>query len=168
MTLLDYAVLAIIGFSVLLSAIRGLVREILALAAWAVAFVVAWLFSGQLAALMPAEIPGDELRLLAGFAVLFFVTLLAMSLVAMAVSQMVKSAGLAVEDRLLGTLFGLVRGVAVVTVLVLLAGATALPDQPFWRGAVLRPALERVAIVVRSWLPPGVSQHIRYRQERAL
>lgn len=168
MTLLDYAVLAIIGFSVLLSAIRGLVREILALAAWAVAFVVAWLFGGQLAALMPAEIPGDALRLLAGFAALFFVTLLAMSLVAMAVSQMVKSAGLAVEDRLLGTMFGLARGVTVVTVLVLLAGATALPDQPFWRGAALRPVLERVAIVVRSWLPPGVGQHIRYGRERII
>lgn len=163
MTLLDYAVLAIIGFSVLLSVIRGLVREVLALAAWAVAFVTAWLFGGQLAALMPAEIPSEELRQLAGFAVLFFVVLLAMSLVAMAASQMVKSAGLAIEDRLLGTIFGVVRGVAVVTILVLLAGATALPDQPFWREAALRPALERVAIVVKSWLPPAVSQHIRYR-----
>ena len=163
MTLLDYAVLAIIGFSVLLSIIRGLVREVLALAAWAIAFVVTWLFGGQLAALMPDEIPGEELRLLAGFAALFFIVLLAMSLVAMAVSQLVKSAGLSVEDRLLGAVFGLLRGVAVVTVLVLLAGATTLPNQPVWREAALRPLLERVAIVVKSWLPPAVSQHIRYR-----
>jgi membrane protein required for colicin V production len=163
MTLLDYAVLAIIGFSVLLSVIRGLVREVLALAAWAVAFIVAWLFGDQLALLMPAEIPSEELRQIAGFAVLFFVVLLAMSLVAMAVSQMVKSAGLSVEDRLLGAVFGVVRGVAVVAVLVLLAGATALPAQPFWREAALRPLLERVAIVVKSWLPLAVSQHIQYR-----
>ncbi len=163
MTLLDYAVLTIIGFSVLLSVIRGLVREVLALAAWPVAFVIAWLFGGELAALMPEEIPSEELRQIAGFAVLFFVVLLAMSLVAMAVSQLVKSAGLSVEDRLLGAVFGLVRGVAVVTILVLLAGATALPSQPFWREAALRPLLERVAIVVKSWLPLAVSQHIRYR-----
>lgn len=163
MTLLDYAVLAIICFSVLLSVIRGLVREVLALAAWAVAFVIAWLFGGELAAIMPAEIPSEELRQAAGFAVLFFVVLLAMSLVAMAVSQLVKSAGLSVEDRLLGAVFGLVRGVAIVTILVLLAGATALPGQPFWREAALRPLLERVAIVVKGWLPLAVSQHIRYR-----
>lgn len=163
MTLLDYAVLAIIGFSVLLSVIRGLAREVLALAAWAIAFVAAWLFGGQVAALMPAEIPGEELRLLAGFVALFFVVLLAMSLVAMAVSQMVKSAGLSMEDRLLGAVFGLARGIAVVTILVLLAGATALPGQPFWREAALRPVLERVALVVKSWLPLAVSQHIRYR-----
>ncbi len=163
MTLLDYAVLTIIGFSVLLGVMRGLVREVLALAAWAVAFVVAWLFGGQLAAIMPAEIPSEELRQLAGFAVLFFLVLLAMSLVAMAVSQMVKSAGLSVEDRLLGAVFGLVRGIAAVTILVLLAGATTLPSQPFWREAALRPVLERVAIVVKGWLPLEVSQHIRYR-----
>lgn len=163
MTLLDYVVLAIIGFSVLLSIIRGLVREILALAAWAIAFIMAWLFGGQLAAVMPEEIPGEELRLLAGFAALFFIVLLVMSLVAMGVSQLVKSAGLSAEDRLLGALFGLARGLAVVTFLVLLAGTTALPGQPVWRDAVLRPPLERVAIVVKSWLPPAVSQHIRYR-----
>jgi membrane protein required for colicin V production len=163
MTLLDYAVLAIIGFSVLLSVIRGLVREVLALAAWAIALIVAWLFGGQIAALMPQEIPGEDLRWLAGFATLFFLVLLAMSLVALAVSQLVKSAGLSVEDRVLGAVFGLVRGFAVVMILVLLAGATALPGQPFWRDAALRPLLERVAIVIKSWLPPAVSQHIRYR-----
>jgi membrane protein required for colicin V production len=163
MTLLDYAVLTIIGFSVLLGVMRGLVREVLALAAWAVAFIAAWLFGGELAAIMPTEIPSEELRRIAGFAVLFFVVLLAMSLVAMAVSQMVKSAGLSVEDRLLGSVFGLMRGVAVVMILVLLAGATALPSQPVWREAALRPLLERVAIVVKSWLPLAVSQHIRYR-----
>ena len=163
MTFLDYAVLIIIGFSIALSIMRGLVKELLALAAWGLAFLVAWLLGGQAAALMPAEIPGDELRALAGYVATFFLVLLLMSLVAFAVSQMIKSAGLSVEDRLLGAVFGLVRGFAVVMALVLLAGATALPAQPFWREAVLRPLLERTAIVIKSWLPLAVSQHIRYR-----
>lgn len=162
MTLLDYVVLAIIGFSVLLSVIRGLVREVLALAAWAIAFVVASLFGGQLATLMPEEIPGDELRWLAGFATVFFLVLLAMSLVAMAMSQLVKSAGLSVEDRILGALFGLARGLLVVMFLVLLAGVTSLPQQPVWREAALRGVLERAALLVRDWLPPGIGQHIKY------
>lgn len=162
MTLLDYAVLAIVGFSVLLSIIRGLVREVVALAAWAVAFVVAYTFGGQLAALMPAEIPGEELRWMAGFATLFFLVLLTMSLIAIALSQMVKSAGLSVEDRVLGAVFGLARGVTVVVILALVAGATSLPSQPVWREAVLRPLLERVAVSIRDWLPPGIGQHIKY------
>ncbi len=162
MTLLDYVVLAIIGFSVLLSVIRGLVREVLALAAWAVAFVAAWLFGGELAGLMPEEIPTMELRLLAGFAAVFFLALLAMSLVAIAVSQLVKSAGLSVEDRMLGALFGLARGLLVVMALVLAAGATSLPAEPVWREAALRPLLERAALGIRDWLPPAIGQHIKY------
>lgn len=162
MTLIDYAVLAIVGFSVLLSVLRGLVREVLALAAWAIAFIVARLFGGDLAALMPPEIPGEELRWLAGFITLFVAVLLAMSLVAVGVSQLVKGAGLSVEDRLLGAVFGLLRGALVVTVLALVAGATALPKQPVWREAALRPLLELVALGVKGWLPPGLAQHIKY------
>jgi membrane protein required for colicin V production len=162
MTLLDYAVFSIVGFSVLLSIIRGLVREVLALAAWAIAFVVAWLFGGELATLMPEEIPTMELRLLAGFATVFFLVLLAMSLLAIAVSQLVKSAGLSVEDRMFGALFGLARGLLVVMALVLAAGATSLPAEPVWREAALRPLLERAALGIRDWLPPAIGQHIKY------
>jgi membrane protein required for colicin V production len=162
MTLLDYAVFAIVGFSVLLSVIRGLVREVLALAAWAIAFVVAWLLGSELATLMPEEIPSMELRVLAGFATVFFLALLAMSLVAIAASQLVKSAGLGVEDRMLGAMFGLARGLLVVMVLVLAAGATSLPAEPVWREAALRPLLERAALGIRDWLPPAIGQHIKY------
>lgn len=162
MTLLDYVVLAIVGFSVLLSVIRGLVREVLALAAWAIAFVAAWMLGGELATLMPEEIPTMELRLLAGFATVFFLALLAMSLVAIAASQLVKSAGLSVEDRMLGALFGLARGLLVVMALVLAAGATSLPAEPVWREAALRPLLERAALGIRDWLPPAIGQHIKY------
>jgi len=162
MTLLDYAVFSIVGFSVLLSIIRGLVREVLALAAWAIAFVVAWLFGGELAALMPEEIPTMELRMLAGFATVFFLVLLAMSLVAIAASQLVKSAGLSDEDRMFGALFGLARGLLVVMALVLAAGATSLPAEPVWREAALRPLLERAALGIRDWLPPAIGQHIKY------
>jgi len=162
MTLLDYAVFAIVGFSVLLSVIRGLVREVFALAAWAIAFVVAWFFGSELATLMPEEIPSLELRLLAGFATVFFLVLLSMSLVAIAVSQLVKSAGLSVEDRMFGALFGLARGLLVVMVMVLAAGATSLPAEPVWREAALRPLLERAALGIRDWLPPAIGQHIKY------
>jgi membrane protein required for colicin V production len=155
-------VLAIVGFSVLLSVLRGFVRELLALAAWVVAFIVARLFGGDLAAIMPSEIPGEELRWLAGFATLFLSVLLVMSLIAVAASQLIKSAGLSVEDRLLGAVFGLVRGAAVVVVLALLAGATALPRQAVWREAALRPLLELVALGVKGWLPPALAQHIKY------
>src|SRR5688500_10209000 len=137
MTPFDYAVLAIVGVSILISVIRGLVREVLALVAWAAAFVVATLFSGQLAVLLPVAIPSEELRLLTGFLIVFVGVLIAMSIAAMIISRLVKGAGLGLEDRMLGALFGFVRGALVVMVLVVLAGLTTLPRDPMWRNAML-------------------------------
>lgn len=162
MTVFDYAVLFIVGLSILLSVIRGLVREILALLAWVVAFVAANLFGGKLAALLPAEIPGEELRLLAGFVGIFFVVLLLMSLMAMAVSSLVKNAGLGFEDRMLGGLFGLARGALIVLVLVLLAGLTALPKEPVWRNALFSPPLEALAMSAKNWLPGDLARRVTY------
>lgn len=162
MTVFDYAVLVIVILSILLSVIRGLVREVLALLAWVVAFVAANLFSADLAALMPDEIPTMELRLLAGFVGVFLVALLIMSLLAMIVSHLVKNAGLGVEDRMFGALFGLARGLLVVVMLVLLAGLTSLPTQKAWREAVFAGPLQAAAMQVKLWLPTGLSQRIRY------
>lgn len=162
MTLVDHAVLIIVGFSVLLSVLRGLVREVLALAGWIIASLVAWLFGGKAAVWMPDEIPGEELRSMVATVLVFIAVLLAMSLIAVAVSQLVKSSGLSTEDRLLGALFGVLRGLAVVAVLAVGAGATTLPAQPVWREAALRPLLEMMGMGARHWLPPAVAQHIKY------
>lgn len=162
MTVFDYAALVIVVLSILLSVIRGLVREVLALLAWVVAFVTANLFSGDLAALMPAEIPTVELRMLAGFAGVFLVVLLMMSLLAVIVSYLVRNAGLGLEDRVFGALFGVARGLLVVVALVLLAGLTSLPREKAWREAAFAAPLQAVAMQVKQWLPAELSQRIRY------
>lgn len=162
MTVFDYAVLVIVGVSILISVIRGLVREVLALLAWVVAFVVATLFGPQAAAVMPAAIPSEELRLVAGLVIVFFGVLVVMSLGAIAISRLVKSAGLGFEDRMLGMLFGLARGGLIVLVLVLLAGLTTLPRDPLWRNAMLSSPLEALATYVKAWLPGDLSRRIKY------
>jgi len=163
MTLFDIAVIAIVGLSVLLSVIRGLVREVLALAAWVVAFVAANLLAGSVAPSMPESLPTEELRLLAGFACVFLGVLIAMSLLAILVSKLVKSAGLGLEDRMLGAAFGLARGLLLVMILVLLAGLTSLPRQAVWRNAVLSDPLESFAGMIRAWLPAELAQRITYK-----
>ncbi len=162
MTLFDLAVIAIIGLSVLLSVIRGLVREVLALAAWVVAFLAANLLSGAVVPWMPEALASEELRLLAAFVCVFLGVLITMSLLAMLASRLVKNAGLGLEDRLLGAAFGLARGLLVVMILVLLAGLTSLPRQAVWRNAVLSGPLEAFAGMIRPWLPAQLAQRIKY------
>ena len=162
MTLFDYAVLLIVGLSVLFGAMRGLVREVLSLVAWVTAFVAANFLAAEVAVLLPQTVATVELRLLAGFMVVFVAVLILMIVLAIMASKLVKSAGLGVEDRLLGGLFGLARGLLVVVILVLLAGLTSLPRQPVWRNALLSDPLQSVAVRIKSWLPAEFAKRVTY------
>ena len=162
MTILDIIVLVVIGISILLGVIKGLVREVLSLAAWVMAFLAANLAAPEAAQLLPEGMASQEIRLLAGFAVVFVVVLIGLSVLAMMASKLIKIAGLGMADRMLGGVFGLVRGALVVTILVLLAGLTSLPRQPVWRNAFLAPKLEASAGYVKTWLPAELSKRIKY------
>jgi membrane protein required for colicin V production len=84
-------------------------------------------------------------------------------LIAMLISALVRTVGLGFADRFLGSLFGFVRGFLVVLLIVLAAGLTALPQEPFWRKAMLSKPLETVAMRVTPWLPQDLSKRINYR-----
>jgi membrane protein required for colicin V production len=162
MTLFDYAVLTIIGVSVLLSVVRGFVREVLGLASWVVAFFTASLFSGKVADWLAGTITNDVGRMLIAFGAVFLATLLGMSLIALALSGLIRRAGLGMEDRLLGGVFGFARGMLIVLALVLLGGLTAAPRQPVWHEAMLSPMLEAIAGKVKPWLPQIWSSNLSY------
>ncbi len=162
MTLFDHAVLTLTGFSVLLGLLRGFTREVIALASWAVAFLVASYYGGDAAPLLEKQIPDESWRVLAAFIAVFFVVLIVMSVTALLMSKLIKSAGLGIEDRLLGSVFGLARGLLVVLALVLLAGLTALPRQLVWKDAMLAAPLEKLAVIVKQWLPQDWAKYITY------
>jgi len=162
MTVFDYAVLIIVGVSILLSLMRGFLREVLALASWVAAFLVAKLYTVQLAPLLPEAIPNQSLRLLAAFAILFLGTLLIASLLSIALSELFKQVGMGWLDRWLGALFGLARGVLIVAVLVLLGGLTSLPQDVRWRNAMFSAPLEAMVASVMPWLPRDIAKHVKY------
>ena len=127
MTVIDIVVLAIVGISVLFGMLRGLMREVLALVAWAASFLLANLLAPDAATLLPQAMASEEFRLLVSFVVIFLVALVGLSVLAILASKVVRIVGLGPADRVVGGVFGLARGVLVVMILVLLAGLTALP-----------------------------------------
>jgi membrane protein required for colicin V production len=162
MTVFDYVVLVIVGLSVIFSVWRGAIREVFALAAWIAAFFAAQAYAGTLAAYLPDAIPNASLRLLSGFVIVFLTVLVLTAVVAFAISKIVRAVGLGPVDRGIGAIFGLLRGMLVVLVLVLLCGLTSAPQHPVWREAMLSPPLEAMAVSVRPWLPEDLSQRISY------
>lgn len=163
MTVFDYAVILIMGLSVVLSVIRGAVREVLSLTAWVLAFWAAQSYTVEFSALLPDALSNPSLRLMTGFAVVFLTVLVVMSLIAILSSKLVKASGLSVADRTLGAVVGLARGFLMILILVLLGGLTSLPRQPMWKNALFSSQLERVATSVKIWLPEGLSKRINYQ-----
>jgi membrane protein required for colicin V production len=162
MTVIDIAVLVIVGISVLIGVLRGLVREVLALVAWVGAFLLANLLAPDAAKLLPQTMASEEILLLVSFVVVFIVALVGLSVLAIIGSKVVKVVGLGPADRVVGGFFGLTRGVLIVMILVLLAGLTSLPRQPMWRNAALSGPLEACAGYVKGWLPADLSKRIKY------
>ena len=165
MTIFDYVVLGIFLVSVLLSIIRGFIRESLSLAGWIVAFVVAISFATDFEPMLPPEIAGESLRMLAAFIVLLLSVLLVAVIITKLLSALIKSVGLGFIDRSLGAAFGFLRGLLIVTVLILVAGLTAMPQQSFWQQAILSDPLEKVAIKLMPWLPSEISSRINFENK---
>ncbi|OGA15270.1 MAG: hypothetical protein A3H32_12095 [Betaproteobacteria bacterium RIFCSPLOWO2_02_FULL_63_19] len=162
MTWFDYCVLSVLGLSMLLGTFRGIMREVVSLAGWIAAFVLATAFSGIVAQELPRSL-GPLLSGLLAFLLIFVAVLVVSGFAAVVLSLLVRAAGLGLLDRLLGTVFGAVRGVAIVLLVVLLAGLTPLPAEPFWRRAVLSSPFETAALALKPYLPAGVAQRLKYR-----
>ncbi|MCW5626171.1 MAG: CvpA family protein [Burkholderiales bacterium] len=162
MTWFDITVLAILGLSVLLGVLRGLVKEVMAIAAWVAAFVFARTFASTAAHWLPETLQPEALRYAAGFVALLFGALLLLWLVTYFVSQLLKATGLSVTDRTLGAIFGFVRGVLIVLVVVLIAGLTPVPKEPGWRNAWFSAPFEAAAMAGKAWLPEAIKTRIRY------
>lgn len=162
MTVVDHAVLAIVGLSVLISVWRGAVREVMALVAWLAAFLAGQAYAAAAAAYVPASIENESLRLLAGFCAVFVLVLVLTTLVALAISSLLRRVGLGPVDRGLGAIFGLARGMLVVIILVLLCGLTTFPRTPAWREAMLSAPLEAAAASVKPFLPYELARRISF------
>lgn len=162
MTIFDYLVLFVLICSIVISTLRGLVKEILSLLSWIVAFVVANAYGESLAELLPDMLPGSTTRLIVGFIALFIGVRILMGLLIMALNEVVKATGLTLVDRGLGGLFGLARGLVIVLAAVLLCGMTAIPEQSFWKEALFSPLAETAARTVIPFLPGDFARHITF------
>lgn len=161
MTPFDYAVIAILLISIIVSVLRGLVREILSLIGWVAAFVVASLFAADFAPAL-SVLPSPLLRVAVAFMLILIAMALAMAVVNWGLMKAIETAGLQLADRGLGGLFGLARGIVIVLALVLVAGMTPLPRMAFWKEALFSPLAETAVTTLRPWLPDSVADKVKF------
>lgn len=158
----DIAILVIIGISAVISLFRGFVREVLSLVAWVLAFWVVFKFSPRIAAALVDQVSLPSVRMAIAVIVLLVGTLVVVGIVNYFVGLLIDKTGLTGTDRMLGVVFGILRGVAVVTIIVVLAGLTPIPQDPWWHASLFLGHFETIARTAITWLPPDLAQHFSY------
>lgn len=130
----DWLIIGLVTVSALVSLLRGFVKEALSMVAWIAALMLATMFYPELQVLLADYLPHELLQQVAAFLLIFVITLLAASLLNYLIAYLLKLGGLGFVDRLLGTVFGLVRGgiIALVMVMVLDMVLPAGHERPAW------------------------------------
>jgi membrane protein required for colicin V production len=158
----DYTILAIVFISALISVFRGFLKEAISLLGWVMAFWIALTFSDKVAGLFERWIDLPSMRHAIAFFALFVAILIITAVVMFLVRMLVDKTEITGTDRALGIIFGIARGGVIVGILVLLAGLTALPADPWWRESVLLPHFQVLAVEIRTLLPADVASHFQY------
>jgi membrane protein required for colicin V production len=162
MTGFDVVVLAVVFVSTLLAFAAGVIRELISLAAWIVGIVAAVVYSGDVAAAFSRLDMTPAARDVLAFALILIAVLIAGAIVARLLRGAVHAVGLGSLDRLLGAVFGLARGLAVVIAFVLIAGLTTMPRQAWWQNSLLGAPLGEAALSLRPYLPPRWAARLDY------
>ena len=140
MTWADWAIIAVLSVSALISVVRGFVKEVVSILIWLTAAIIASIFHDQLATVMADLIDTPSLRMLAAWITLFVAVLLVGSLINFLLGKLIQATGLSGTDRLLGLLFGTVRGLVILmVVLIILPKMLPVTEDQWWINSTLIP-----------------------------
>jgi membrane protein required for colicin V production len=129
---------------------------------WLGAGWVALHYNHAFAAYLEKAIPPEPARMAVSFVAIFIGVLLLGGMVGFLLGKLVSSTGLGGTDRLAGLLFGVARGALIVAVLVMLAGVTPLPEEPWWKQSRLIPPFQNLAVWLRGQVPAGLASQVKF------
>jgi membrane protein required for colicin V production len=157
---LDWAIVVILLLSVLLAAAQGFLHEVITLGGVVVGYLLAAWEYWRVARWIVPYVKSDAVADSAAFLGIFIAVVIAAGIIGRIVRWLAREAGLVWADRLLGALFGVVRGSIIVAVVVLALAAFA-PGSP-WLGRSSLGGYFLVGSRGMSWLgPASLRQKVR-------
>jgi len=120
---LDWGIVAILVFSVLLAAAQGFLHEVISLAGVVVGYLIAAWEYWRVARWLGSYVKSEPVAEIVAFLAIFFAVVIAAGMIGRIAHWLARAAGLGWADRFLGAVFGLVRGGVIVAVLVLALAA---------------------------------------------
>ncbi len=150
MNTVDYLILAVVVVSAIVGLLRGFLREVIALIAWFVALALAWHLGSELEPYLGGLLAAPQVRPWAARLIVLAAVLIAGSFIGAIIAHLVRLSIFSGTDRFLGFLFGLLRGVVILGVLVLFCQTLRLDGERWWHRSMLIPYSERVASALRT------------------
>lgn len=151
MIFVDYVLIAILIVSIVIGALRGFLREAVALVSWIAALLLAWTFSSSLLPYLGAwlgEHPQMAMWVARG---LILVSVLVIgAIVGGLLGHFVRLSIFSGLDRFLGVVFGGLRGLVVVGVLVIFGQLLHMDAESWWGKSVLMPQATTIANALRA------------------
>jgi membrane protein required for colicin V production len=155
---LDYVILSIIGLSVITGLFRGFVKELMSLGIWVIAlWGASQLYSWGSNFLKP-WINQTEIRIVISFVLITIIILLLGGLITSLLSFVIERSGLSSTDRLLGMIFGFLRAVFIISLIILVAKLTGFPTQKYAKNSFLYGELMPVVQWMESFSPQWLSK----------
>ncbi|GAA3911156.1 CvpA family protein [Litoribacillus peritrichatus] len=140
----DWAIVGVISVSALISLKRGFMKELFSLVTWVAALLISRIYAYDFSHYLSDFANDGKSALVLAFFVLFVGVLIVGSFINFIISQFVKAVGLSMWDRLLGVVFGVVRGALVIVVAIGLLSLTAFVDSPVWQSSQIVPHFAQV------------------------
>jgi membrane protein required for colicin V production len=157
MTPVDYVLIAIVAISLLFGVIRGFLRESVALLGWLVGLWLAWHYSAEVVPYLGGALAGTELQVWVARLIILLAVIITAWLIGSLLGYLVQRSGLTLGvDRILGGVFGLVRGAVIVGFAVILADAAEMRDESWWQQSRLMPLGVEMASVLRGYVETGM------------
>lgn len=157
---LDWVLLGVLLLSAAVGLWRGLVYEVLSLVGWVVAYFAAQLIAPAVAPSLPIGAPGSALNVGAAFAAAFVVVLIVWALAAKLVRALLHATPLSGVDRLLGALFGVLRGGVLLLVVATLVALTPMKASAAWQQSQVARQLQSALQELKPLLPADVAKHL--------
>ena len=148
----DYTLIGVLTLSMIMGLVRGFVREAMSLLTWIAAISIGIIYCESVSEWFSA-ISMSGVRLLLAFVLLVLSILIIGGIISHFIGKLIKVTGFSFTDRLVGTLFGLGRGAAIIAVIVLVVNSSIVSQQPVWQTSVLAPEFKPAALWVKGKLP---------------
>lgn len=166
--ILDIIFIVLLTISILLGLIRGVIREVLSLAGLIASVYLAFTFSDMIANKYVSKFLEDpSISYIVTFVLIIIATLFAVTLVNLFFSQLLKASGLSVLNRILGAIFGVLRGALICSILVMvisfIPGVTA---QNWWKNSSLVPVFSQLSKSAVKHMPDEMSNYFSQAKDK--